>query len=1016
WFNFQHTDCNGTQLATETKVTGSQLLVTDFTLDVALFTVNDFDTIAEFGYLELDVRTPTEAEEIYIPQHGAGNPKEFGIESDQVNNNLCQINQAIVDGRGFDTDSSYLCDTIGGSSGAPVLARNTHKVIVLHHLGGCPNKGVRIERLWPIIEPYLEGPVVEFGASQYSVAENEGFIEIPVRYIGEPQSTASANYIVNGGNAVQGIDYSLPDVNTLNWENETSDKLLMINVFDNKIEDKNRTLELSLANLTGIANGMHETTTITITDDEALKFCSQPIPPLIIPYDNNPDDAQAVQLTDTLTITEDHPIGDLNVAIRSTHSWVGDLSFSLKHVETGTEVALIQNPNNGNGGCSGDDIDVILDDEAEFSIQDQCQSPIAYPEPYYQPAGSLADFNYQTLKGTWVLTATDAYSADEGELVEWCLLPEKGEQVQLKAVNQPPPVCPGDTFDVSFQMTLPEGIMATQVDLRFDPTQLQAVDVVNNSSILNFMLDQEPLNNSDGYFKFTAAHFGDTPPAAGTTFELFTLTFKALVESQNTELYFEPNNTFTLSSEGHTLSQQSHPLSVQLMCQPEFQVQLQHLVSQPASDWQMPLTIQIPSVGDYETTVQNGQGKLPQALASGAYSACIKGLNTLQKQINFTMPSNLIDFGILKEGDIDDNNQIDLWDFVLLYLSRNSCSTDANYLPPADLNGDNCINIDDAELLKAHFGLSGDSCEPAASAPVNPEGSTERRRSQTDQIALLIPAPVTVGQQIDIPIQIQAAPNQPVSAAMAHLNFDPTKLQINSIQPGSQLDFTLQNDFDNERGQVDIVAVLWSNEAATQAFTLATLKVTVLQSGGEQSLSLAQASQAVSLNQTEATAEHISIAKARCQLYAVNYQDNHSQLFTVGLEDHHPITTLGNAYPQQHITALAIERTQDHIYAVATLPYSSETGLYRVDGQNGLLTLVGKIGYSGITDISFNAEGRLWGWAEAGLIAIDPQSGKGALVLPAYSKEIKVGGLTLSPDKSALFFGITGADLWQYNM
>ncbi|WP_426509736.1 trypsin-like serine peptidase [Dactylosporangium sp. McL0621] len=42
---------------------------------------------------------------------------------------------------------SYYCDADGGSSGSPVISRRTNKVIALHHFGGCPNSGVRIDRI-----------------------------------------------------------------------------------------------------------------------------------------------------------------------------------------------------------------------------------------------------------------------------------------------------------------------------------------------------------------------------------------------------------------------------------------------------------------------------------------------------------------------------------------------------------------------------------------------------------------------------------------------------------------------------------------------------------------------------------------------------------------------------------------------------------------------------------------------------------------------------------------------------
>ena len=160
WFNYQTTSCNGTVNSSQTvKVTGDQLLKMNYNLDYTLFTVNNFSSIQSFGNFGLDVRTPTQNERIYIPQHGSGNPKELSIEDDQSSTGLCKIDAAIEDGRASNTDTGYMCDTIGGSSGSPVLAASSNKVIALHHFGGCTNQGVRMDLIWPEVSSYFGGQV-----------------------------------------------------------------------------------------------------------------------------------------------------------------------------------------------------------------------------------------------------------------------------------------------------------------------------------------------------------------------------------------------------------------------------------------------------------------------------------------------------------------------------------------------------------------------------------------------------------------------------------------------------------------------------------------------------------------------------------------------------------------------------------------------------------------------------------------------------------------------------------------
>ncbi|WP_444994536.1 pre-peptidase C-terminal domain-containing protein [Aliikangiella sp. IMCC44359] len=166
WFNYQRTTCGGsTNQSNITKVSGASMLKTNSTLDYTLYTVNNFSSLSSFGNLGLDPRSLTVGEEIYIPQHGSGNPKELAIESDKNSGNVCRIDQAVTNGSGTNTDAGYKCDTIGGSSGSPVLARSSHKVVALHHLGNSTscttvlNRGALISKIWPQVSSFFPNGV-----------------------------------------------------------------------------------------------------------------------------------------------------------------------------------------------------------------------------------------------------------------------------------------------------------------------------------------------------------------------------------------------------------------------------------------------------------------------------------------------------------------------------------------------------------------------------------------------------------------------------------------------------------------------------------------------------------------------------------------------------------------------------------------------------------------------------------------------------------------------------------------
>ncbi|WP_338847114.1 proprotein convertase P-domain-containing protein [Massilia sp. W12] len=162
WFNYQRSSCTGTAMAPVVKVAVADLLKTDYTLDYTLFTLRDPAAVASFGNLGLEVRDLVKDEQIFIPQHGAGNPKQLAITSDVNNGALCRIDNPLQGGRGANTDAGYRCDTVGGSSGSPVLSSSSRKVIALHHLGGCPsgnNSGALISKIWPQIASFFNNQI-----------------------------------------------------------------------------------------------------------------------------------------------------------------------------------------------------------------------------------------------------------------------------------------------------------------------------------------------------------------------------------------------------------------------------------------------------------------------------------------------------------------------------------------------------------------------------------------------------------------------------------------------------------------------------------------------------------------------------------------------------------------------------------------------------------------------------------------------------------------------------------------
>ena len=117
-------------------------------------------------------------------------------------------------------------------------------------------------------------------------------------------------------------------------------------------------------------------------------------------------------ITSTINIPGSGTITDVNVLnLIGTHTWINDMVVTLTS-PAGTVVSLWSQICNNE-----DNFDLNFDDAA---------APGALPCPpvgggTYQPAGSLATLNGESITGNWVLTISDMVNQDGGELQSWTL-------------------------------------------------------------------------------------------------------------------------------------------------------------------------------------------------------------------------------------------------------------------------------------------------------------------------------------------------------------------------------------------------------------------------------------------------------------------------------------------------------------------------------------------------------------------------------------------------------------------
>ncbi len=187
-------------------------------------------------------------------------------------------------------------------------------------------------------------------------------------------------------------------------------------------------------------------------------FCATP--GTAIP-DNN-----AVGISSSINVAIDRPIEDLNVAFEARHTWIGDLIVTLTKVGSPTTVRLLDRPGRPDGGttgngCTGDNPNVILDDEAAAAAEASCvNTNPGYPiGGRFRPNDPLLAFDNASFAGEWRLTVSDLAGADTGFLDRWCLEPTLGTNATFLIRN--------DSFSVSedavLTRTAANGVLANDI-------------------------------------------------------------------------------------------------------------------------------------------------------------------------------------------------------------------------------------------------------------------------------------------------------------------------------------------------------------------------------------------------------------------------------------------------------------------------------------------------------------------------------------------------------------------------
>ncbi len=156
-FMYERPQCGGGTATFEHSFMGGTFLENEYYIDYALVKAPaNEDPASVYGWITLDDRLADVGELMFIAGHPGARPKEISLYSTHPTDPTgeCQVNSVNASPcrGGSAPEVGYYCDTEGGSSGSPVLSRETMRAIALHHCGSCPNRGSRIQNVINLIQ------------------------------------------------------------------------------------------------------------------------------------------------------------------------------------------------------------------------------------------------------------------------------------------------------------------------------------------------------------------------------------------------------------------------------------------------------------------------------------------------------------------------------------------------------------------------------------------------------------------------------------------------------------------------------------------------------------------------------------------------------------------------------------------------------------------------------------------------------------------------------------------------
>jgi hypothetical protein len=279
-------------------------------------------------------------------------------------------------------------------------------------------------------------------------------------------------------------------------------------------------------------------------------------------------------------------------------------------------------------------------------------------------------------------------------------------------------------------------VTGVEVHVGFDPELLTVVNPATRASADQIQADlgQLPIvlansvDNSEGTFVYSAGTL--TKPHPKGALKLASVTFMINNDSPldvetHVKFRFVPGATTKVSVSGESIDGMHRDASVEINSGLTGSVRLQGS-SRPHEGYEVPVVVKFYPAGvqighlstiaplrtfEKETAVaQTPQGLSAEFFMSGVplgeFDVTIDSEHTLMniiRNVEIRPETRTLDFGVLAEGDADDDGVIDILDFTLLAQDFLKCENDVGFDERTDFDRSRCVNILDFTLFAQNF-------------------------------------------------------------------------------------------------------------------------------------------------------------------------------------------------------------------------------------------------------------------------------------------------------------------------